>query len=466
MTTTSQAEAEPIRLNNESQLFVDDYLVAQKTSVLRRLNRPRKEPQPLLEPEHEWEGQSLLYGVVIEHQGAHRLYYKTREWSTASDEEFRASHGFGKLNICLATSTDGVNFARDPVEGAVHAGTNIVVDDPIDCFGIVKDGAEPDPEKRFKMLASAWTWRNGMSPATSPDGVRWQWGERYAIKHFGDRCAYWYDPVRQKHVAWSRNWQMVARRVIVHKDTDDFDQWSEPQASPNKLVLAPDRDDHPDTQFYGGYGFWYRSMYLAYIEVFYVHLQRLDTQLACSRDGLTWQRLCDREIFLPNGEHGEHDAYWIVPTFNLPVCRDGEMLIHYHARPDPHRTPGFTHLQPGMGGVLGLSRLREDGFVSLDATGAEGVVETKPLELPADRSTLEVNICPFTTRPGIEPMRATVEVLDAAGELIETHQIPAPTDPQQVWHIIEPAQPLPDVICLRFRAVNARLYSFRFPVSG
>jgi len=114
-----------------------------------------------------------------------------------------------------------------------------------------------------------------------------------------------------------------------------------------------------------------------------------------------------------------------------------------------------------MGGSFGLSRLREDGFVSLDATGSEGVVETKPLKLLMGRSRLELNVCPFNTRTGHDPMQVEVEVLTQSGEPMSSHTVRH--DPGKVWSVIELPVSLPEVIQLRFHMRNARLYSFRFP---
>jgi hypothetical protein len=453
----------PLAINGESQLFVDDHLIAFRTAAHRRLNRPAKDRAPFLVPDRVWEGQAAVYGSVVEHDGGLRLYYKGWQNNTPLNyAQFRAKHGYGKYPVCAAHSRDGLAFSKDPLADAVHPGTNIAIDDQIDDFTVLKDSAEPDANRRFKLLASKGNWWAGLTPATSPDGIRWTWGRENAVAYFGDRCSYWYDPIQKKHVAWSRNYPLIGGRVLVHKETADFDNWSDERLSPVKLVMQPDRDDHEQTQFYGGYAFWYRSLYLAYVEVYYIHQQRLDTQLACSRDGRTWTRLCDREPFLTNGEHGEFDAYWSVPTFNAPVLRNGSLLIHYNGRPDPHSQPGFPFVPPGAGGSFALARLREDGFVSLDSTGGEGIVETKPLKLPDGWKTLDVNVCPFNTRPGYEPMRVTVELLDEGGTAVAAYAIRPGADPAQVWYKIARTEGLPETVRLRFRLFNSRLYAFRF----
>lgn len=460
---TATSAAAPIAVAHEHQLFADDHLIARRTSAHRRLNRPAKGREPFLQADREWEGQALVYGCVTEHDGAYRLYYKGWQGTERHNyAQFRAQHGYGKYPICLAQSRDGVTFTKTALRQAAVKGTNIVIDDQIDDFTVLKDTADTDPRRRYKLLASRGNWWAGLTPATSPDGLRWTWGKENAVAFFGDRCSYWFDPVNRKHVAWSRNYQLIGGRVIAHKETADFDSWSDERQSPVKLVMQPDRHDHEQTQFYGGYAFWYHSLYFAYLEVYYIHQQRLDTQLACSRDGRSWTRLCEREPFLANGEHGEFDAYWVVPTFNAPVLRAGRLLVHYNGRPDPHAQPGFRHVPPGMGGAFSLATLREDGFVSLDATGAEGIVETKPLKPPARWSACEINCCPFNTRPGYLPMDVKVEVLDSAGVAVAAYAIRPVADPGHVWYRLPHEGTWPDPLRLRFRLVNARLYAFRF----
>jgi len=349
-------------------------------------------------------------------------------------------------------SQDSESFTRDPLEHAALPNMNIVLNEAIDDFTISVDPDDPDPQRRYKLLASRGTWREGLTPATSADGIRWSWGRDHAVRHFGDRCAYWYDPIRKRHIAWSRNQPILRKRVIFHAESDDFETWTPP-----RLAIDTDSLDHPDAQIYGGYGFWYQSPNLAYIEVYDVAHQRLHTELASSWDALTWSRMCDHVVILSNGEHRSFDAYWTVPTFTPPHLRDGELLIHYGGRPDPHKASGFDHVPPGMGGALGLSRLREDGFVSLDATGQQGIVKTHPLAVGPGRSKLLINVSPF------HPDRIPIEVIVEARseqDTLSAYQLDA-TDPSRVWYKVDLGQEIPKITTVRFRLRNAPLYSFR-----
>jgi hypothetical protein len=194
--------------------------------------------------------------------------------------------------------------------------------------------------------------------------------------------------------------------------------------------------------------------------MYHLHLHRVDTQLCCSRDGKTWERVGERELFLPTGAHGDFDGYWAVPTFNPPIRRDGQLLIYYGGRAEPHPQPGFSIVGPGWSGAFGLATLREDGFASLDATGTEGFLETQPLALSAARSHIGLNVCPFDDRPGRAPLRVEMEVLAADGTPLQGYVIDGAA-PAQVWTDVAMAEALPDVVRLRLRLHNARLYAFR-----
>ena len=114
-----------------------------------------------------------------------------------------------------------------------------------------------------------------------------------------------------------------------------------------------------------------------------------------------------------------------------------------------------------MGGAFGVATLREDGFVSLDATGNAGVLETKLLELPAARTRLELNICPFSEDATRDPLWGEVELLAADGAVLQQDELPAPAQPGSVWRAIPLRNPAMDKVRLRLRLKNARLYSFR-----
>lgn len=446
-----------IEIDNSTQLFVDDFLIDEMRDVVKRLNRPRKHPaNPVMVADKPWEGHGVIaYGSIIPdpETGKFRLWY--RGWRMDKGKEQV------KSPVCYAESIDGIQWEKPIFSGLKEGedGTNVVWELPHDCFAVDLD---PDDEHRpYKLLASAFEWRNGLSSAWSPDGFQWNLIEKYAVEGLGDRCSYFYDRSRKKHIAWSRKWSLIPLRVIVQVESDDFENWGEPL-----LAIQPDRHDRHDVQLYGGVAFNYGSVYLGYLEIFWVDSRRLDTQLIWSRDGRKWERAGRRETFIDTGCHGDFDAYWAFPTTNPPLKVGGELLIHYTGRADQHAPP--KPVPPGMRASLGLVTLRVDGFVSVDATGVEGTLTTKPIKFSQGES-LSLNACPMVNVSGFEKMRLSVEILDGAGNPIPGY---SREDAVEIsgdslehhfrWRHKENVAELRDrPIRLKFYMFNTRLYSFQ-----
>ncbi|MEX1229164.1 MAG: hypothetical protein WEB58_02915, partial [Planctomycetaceae bacterium] len=120
-------------------------------------------------------------------------------------------------------------------------------------------------------------------------------------------------------------------------------------------------------------------------------------QLASTRDFLHWERLGNREPFIPPGRIdkglvGVWDRMQMFAT--EPIVREDEVWIYYSAlkwRDDPYEfNPDRSRRDPaslsaeeradqaeGMGAIC-LAVLRRDGFVSLDATETVGTVTSRP----------------------------------------------------------------------------------------
>src|SRR5690348_9326143 len=67
----------PVLIDDKSQLFIDDHMIAARTNVEKQFHQPVKYENPVLLPEHPWEGVTCLaHGTVIkEASGRLRMYY-------------------------------------------------------------------------------------------------------------------------------------------------------------------------------------------------------------------------------------------------------------------------------------------------------------------------------------------------------------------------------------------------------
>ena len=107
-------------------------------------------------------------------------------------------------------------------------------------------------------------------------------------------------------------------------------------------------------------------------------------ELVASRDLRHWRRLCDRQVFL--GIEPWDGKAWgnqEVLVCGAPIVRDDEIWIYHMAArfrgpeevfPEEYR-PYFK-----AESALALAKLRRDGFVSLEAEGANGELVTPPLK--------------------------------------------------------------------------------------
>mgnify|MGYP003306602280 CR=1 FL=1 len=151
-------------------VFCDDTMLAHTENVWRSLHHPIKhEANPILEADRPWEGYVVLQpGTVVydEHDGLFKMWYNTQVSRDNPDAGY---------NLCYATSSDGVHWDK-PELGLVKFGqstaNNILLQDLAWTHCVLKDEAEADLDKRYKLLF--WTLAgDGIHAAFSKDGVHW-----------------------------------------------------------------------------------------------------------------------------------------------------------------------------------------------------------------------------------------------------------------------------------------------------
>ncbi len=448
-------------------LFVDDWLIDTQSNLIRRLGQVTKyEKNPVIAPEGLWEETAAFpFGGGAYRLGEHdfRLWYNTY---------IRWRRGKDGTSCCYATSTDGRHWDK-PRLGLVEVrgsrDNNVVFHTPMDNSSVVYDPADPKPERRFKMAVYR-SGEQGTGVYVSADGLRWTELPNILVKDAGDRTSLWHDTVRHKYVLFTRYSPLAPGRYIFRIESDDFETWGTPE-----LILHwTEMDRVHGIQHYGADGFTYGGMYLGFLEVFHVPYRRLDTQLICSRDGRSWQRVCEGEVFLGNGPEGSFDRFWAFPASTPPVPVGDELWLYYQGRGHPHTGPQ-PPLWPGTDetgaarnsfwAATGLARLRVDGFAALDASGEEGIVITVPLSFARGR-TLHINADADNYPPGSSWLR--VEILDenyAPVRGFEAARFDVMTrdavDHVASWGQVTDLSALAGTpLRLRFSLMNTRLYSF------
>ena len=458
------------------QLFVDDYLVARKTNVVRTYHRFKKHPgNPVLSPNKPWEGgRSYLYGTVLPNEEG-RGY---RMWYQGYNEKGNFGGRRGYVNA-YATSKDGIHWEK-PNLGIFRwrdsTANNIFLarkHSPGDDHNpqIIHTPWEKDPRKKYKMITFVYAANRktrldeGYWGSFSADGIHWtDMARNPVLPDGGDVGNFNWDAHRRTYMATVKIWATVPRgegfrRCIGTTATKDFGAWPHPE-----LVLVPDEIDdamHPGrmgVQFYGLSSFAYESGYIGFLWIFRTGSGgQIYIQLVSSRDGINWIRVEPtngrRPAALPNGPDGSWDAGCLFSSGH-PVVEGDTIKLWYGAWDKDHRAPDSA-----ITGRVGLATLRKDGFASLDAGNTTGLVTTRLLKGLGGR--LHVNA---VVRGG--ELRA--EVLDADGTVLPGYGRAAckavrgrGIEQRITWETHEELPVSKRPLKLRFVFNRASLYSFR-----
>ncbi len=454
-TLISQAS---IVVNEMPVLFIDDMLIANTQNVRRVIHKAEKLPSPVIEPQKPWERSSVYCsGTALydEEDDVFKLWYKSG-------------------GTCYAWSYDGVNWVKPDLSLHSYDGNfqnNIVF--PRNCITVYYDEYENDIQKRFKMMGTDGA--HAFWAAYSANGKNWAEYPGNPVLTVGSEII---DIIRQgnsnQFLGYIRPQApqtevtgLSGKRYIGLITTQDFQNWSSIQN-----IIVPDAVDdtwvtesQQRTEFYQMAGFKYGDMYLGMLQVFRVtdiipleerlpgqsqYDGPIHSELVYSRDGVAWNRYEPGTPVIENGPY-DYDAGCIMFAANQPVLHGGK-IYHY-----------YTAINTTHGGVpeekvisIALASWREDGYVSMRADAAEGIIETE---------TLAVNGNTLVINADAEFGSIAVELADENGQVISEYSreqcYPVAIDGlrQKVrWQTKDtiPDQPFK----IRFYLQNADLYSF------
>ena len=471
--------ADTVVVGTYRQLLIDDFAIAEMPGLQRTLQQPKKhKDNPILVGEHPWE--RGVWGPAVPSalydQGKIRLWYRavyfTRPFSfvdASEDPEVRGGQIADLLDsmICqmaYAESRDGVHFEKPKLGIIDYQGSkenNLVWGRYGDWANmVIKMPDEPDPNRRYRCIIWAkeeYGGYYGNIAIYSPDGLHWTLGPKATRGALDHAYNYWYDPFRKE---WLSLIQFdTAPRSMGRMVSKDFVNWSE-----RSRVLVPDDKDPLGTEFYIPTIMMIDDLYLCFLHIFHTnpdvsidkyprqHGTR-DIQLATSRDGIHWERAADRQVFLPNGPEGAFDQSMVM-FVGPPVEFEDQLLIYYSATKGSHGSTNRTR-------AIGLATLRPDGFVALEPTGTMGEMTTKPFRVAGN--TLLVNA-------DAHGGSVTVEVLDADGGAREGFGLAdaEPLASDSLAHKVawkghpDLSSLMGEVVRLKFRIKEAKLFSFRF----
>jgi hypothetical protein len=444
------------------QLFVDDYLIATKTNVVRTYHPFEKHPEnPIMVPDKPWMDHVVTSGVVLPNEDGkgYRMWHGC--WVTADVRK-----KLGGSPALYSTSKDGIHWEM-PILGLVPWIDGSLENNFLPTKSRpIHTPSNTDPKRRYMSMARGEG--GGYSVSFSEDGIHWEIPtDTSPLMGGSDVGNFHYDAgtgLYRGYVKVVRNVSGLRRRCVALSATKDPRSWPPPE-----LFMAPDDFDDrwvekgtvQRTHFYGCPVIAYETMYLGLLWIFraeddrgYFHGPAF-CELVTSRDGEHWLREeGERPPILDNGPSPSWDQGMI---FTSAVLVEGDTIkVYYTGSPDHH------DVFPIHGGV-GLATLRKDGFASLDSGMAVvGKVMTKRLENAA--GPLHVNYDGSHTNIG---GYLAVEVLDAEGHVIKGYS-KRDCDPlggDSVDEIVTwgPRKELPTgagSIRLHFLMKNTSLYSF------
>jgi hypothetical protein len=228
------------------------------------------------------------------------------------------------------------------------------------------------------------------------------------------------------------------------------------------MVIYPDDEDPPSTQFYGMTPFVYgdNGIIFGFLHAFdYMGPGPtnddgpIDAQLVYSRDGRTWHRLEDRSPVIPLGPEGAFDGGMIIMTAVGTALHGDELVAYYNGR-------NYGHGGTNKDSLFSIGRVswRRDRLVALQADVERGVVETVPLDTTENR--LEINGDATGGKIAVEVLDAegvvqpgfSTEACDAIGGDSLSHQVR--WKGRDLSGVRRPFR-------LRFVIRNAKLYAFK-----
>ena len=400
--------------HQEIELFLDRRHISWEYNVDRCVQHPRKfDGNPILTSEYPWEELYVtMYGNVLpkEDGSGYRMWYASGAKGMTK----------GKY-LCYAESEDGFAWQRimsdrRPYENCKESNVVAGIEHNLSGPTVLRNCHDDNPEERYLLFYNSYAhtrpqmadWHyNSRACYTmiSPDGLTWNPTEgRPAVigKADASQSVVW-DPKRRRYIAYMRGTrpheefrplqgrygETMRVRYVRAAVSKDFLHWSDPV----ELLRAGAEDGDPYNHVHQlavtrrggqfvGVRFMFRVEALPQIDyegqgVMVMEEGVCHPHLSVSRDGLSWSKVCDDQVFMPRGEPESWDSRWLVMPGQFLV-EDDRMLFYYGASK-------LRRQDPPTGGVLGIgvASLPRDRFQALRPLllHQEAVIETKPLYL-------------------------------------------------------------------------------------
>ena len=359
----------PLDVGSRRQLFIDNRFVAASSHVSLTPEQPEVRAESLLSPLRPWEaGRAGAWASLLHHEGRFHLY-DGYQWDEESRHIARETHAH-----LYAVSNDGQHFEKPSLDLFVidGSGRNNACMRSIEGGSVFIDPLAPE-QRRFRFIGRSakvrgcnWDQVEGIDGNhtwmfTSPDGVRWRRNREPLLRLWlgATQSAVWDGDLGtwvlflRAHVLAPNG---VSRRAVARTAVADLDQSLALPASPESassahaflsdelpIVLDVDEDDPPGAQIYVGNITRYaraQDVYLAFPPIWYDRRSaadasdKVEVQLAVSRDGISWQRPWRQPLIAP-GVLGAASAGQIFPVPD-PVIVGDEIWLYFTAMAEDH----------------------------------------------------------------------------------------------------------------------------------
>jgi hypothetical protein len=434
--STTSAPQLLLAIDNESLPFLHN--------VGLSLSEPQVRSEPVLMPSTFGSGApddlaAHFYGTVLHEGGKFRMWYYACHWGMNPDwppplKQQLAKQGDMPLfqgPLCYAESNDGIAWTKPNLGQVLFKGSldNNALDLPhavVSGAIVIKDEAEPDPQRRYKMtyqffphLSDPPIAEYGRQPsvalAVSPDGFKWtvigipfvnQFVEPSSFVRHGDQYIVHYQAAGGMGGYFGEGGTNRGRTGVA-RVTTDFANWPDVLAEAFALAEPEDISQRGLGGSYdqvhlgvgaasfgnvcvGLYGLWHNADFNTRF-----HDISCDFGLVVSNDGLHFREPVKGHRFL------RRDDSLVTPVpghnFNTVLCQAngilnvGDETRIYHGR--WRNTGDSPDTLKYYSGEVALATLPRDrwGALALNPEAAEGTIISAPLELPAPDCQIQLN---------------------------------------------------------------------------
>ena len=183
----SYFQGEPLRIGNQVQFLLDDYLVEDRWKLTREVGEVVKHLRnPVLVQDLPWEGAIGSYPCVLfdPKLGKYRMWYNCFSLTNYF------SHAGPGCYVGYAESDDGFNWTKPRLEGfpfGPYPRTNIVTSGRNGLWAALSQVfLNPDASDPQKRLVMVYVGRTSIDIAYSPDGLHWKVREKPLLPYHSD----------------------------------------------------------------------------------------------------------------------------------------------------------------------------------------------------------------------------------------------------------------------------------------